>query len=95
MMPYIKKIDRASYDDIVDSLADKVKYNGEADAKQYCGDLNYIITTLLHKVLDDGVRTGYADYNELIGMLECCKLELYRRKVAPYEDEKIKENGDV
>jgi hypothetical protein len=31
----------------------------------------------------------------LIGMLECAKLELYRRSVANYEDEKILENGDV
>lgn len=31
----------------------------------------------------------------VLGMLECCKMELYRRHVAPYEDEKIIENGDV
>jgi hypothetical protein len=34
-------------------------------------------------------------YNDVIGALECCKLELYRRMVAPYENTKIKENGDV
>ena len=28
-------------------------------------------------------------------MLECAKLELYRRVAAPYEDEKIDQNGDV
>jgi hypothetical protein len=28
-------------------------------------------------------------------MLECCKLELYRKIAAPYEDIKIQENGDV
>ena len=31
----------------------------------------------------------------LIGVLECAKLELYRRVAAPYEDDKIDENGDV
>jgi len=30
-----------------------------------------------------------------MGALEGAKLELYRRKVAIYEEEKIKENGDV
>ena len=37
----------------------------------------------------------YAVYNELIGALECAKLELYRKRVAPYEEEKIAENGEV
>jgi len=30
-----------------------------------------------------------------VGVLECAKLELYRRIAAPYEDEKIVETGDV
>jgi hypothetical protein len=39
--------------------------------------------------------TNYALLNELIGVLECAKLELYRRVASPYEDEKIQSNGDV
>ena len=35
------------------------------------------------------------ELNAAIGVLECAKLELYRRVVAMYEDGKIKENGDV
>lgn len=31
----------------------------------------------------------------LIGMLVCVALELYRRRIAPYEDTKIAQNGDV
>ena len=38
---------------------------------------------------------SYADYNALIGVLESCKLEFYRRAVAAYEDEKSTVNGDV
>jgi hypothetical protein len=37
----------------------------------------------------------YDDYNSLIGTLECAKQELYRRKIAAYEDKKIEENGEV
>jgi hypothetical protein len=37
----------------------------------------------------------YANVNEMIGALECCKLELYRILIAPYEDVKIDENGGV
>lgn len=55
------------------------------------GELNYIITKLL--LATDPYN--YNDYNTLIGVLECCKLEFYRRAVAVYEDTKIKKNGDV
>lgn len=58
------------------------------------GDLNYAITSLVNDYLGDhGV--SYHTLNECIGVLECAKLELYRRIVAPYEDKKMKENGDV
>jgi len=40
-------------------------------------------------------KPSYSDYNALVGVLECAKLEFYRRAVAAYEDKKIKENGDV
>ena len=55
------------------------------------GNLNYLITHILDNVYD----LRYADINEAIGMLECCKLELYRRVAAPYEDQKKYENGDA
>lgn len=59
------------------------------------GELNYIITQLINTYLDDYENVGYTELNEVIGVLECAKLELYRRLVAPYEDQKIAENGDV
>ena len=37
----------------------------------------------------------YQTFNDVTGALENAKLEIYRRMVAPYEDEKIVENGDV
>jgi len=38
---------------------------------------------------------SFDTYSKCIAALECAKLELYRRMVAPYEDIKLKENGDV
>lgn len=75
-----------------------IKYGREALADGYAnptnaGELNFIITSTLLKYLGEGA--GYSDYNEVVGVLECAKLELYRRMVAPYEDTKIAENGDV
>lgn len=59
------------------------------------GELNYALT----RVVDDYlIRKGgirYAHLNEVVGAMECAKLELYRRLAAPYEDRKIVEAGDV
>ena len=57
------------------------------------GALNYLFTVLMKGILNNDKR--YATAEQLIGACECAKLELYRREIAPYEDEKIKENGDV
>lgn len=58
------------------------------------GQLNYVITTLCLKFLQPE-QASYADYNQIIGVLECVKQEFYRRACAPYEDKKKEENGDV
>ena len=58
------------------------------------GELNYLITLLIQDYLEYK-NESYQTYNDIIGALEGAKLELYRRKIAPYEDKKIKENGDV
>ncbi len=57
------------------------------------GELNYKITRSVLDYLP--VHPRYEDFNTVIGVLECAKQEFYRRMVAVYEDEKIKENGDV
>lgn len=63
------------------------------------GELNYAITMLVDAYLGrcsaEAGRLRYAHVNEAVGVLECAKLELYRRIAAPYEDEKIDESGDV
>lgn len=69
------------------------------EAPSNAGELNYAVTRLVDDYLAraagrDG-RVRYAHLNEVIGVLECAKLELYRRVAAPYEDEKIGESGDV
>lgn len=58
------------------------------------GELNYLITTL---IIDYHLRKGgnYQAINDVVGALEGAKFEFYRRVAAPYEDLKIKQNGDV
>lgn len=60
---------------------------------QNAGELNYLFTLLCKGYF---IRKGdYQAINDVLGALEACKLEFYRRVVVPYEDQKIKENGDV
>lgn len=60
------------------------------------GELNFEVTTLVsHYIKKQPLRATYASINEAIGVLECAKLELYRRVAVPYEDRKIEQNGDV
>lgn len=85
-MPYIKSGDRERLDTAIQNLADLIKRD------QRAGELNYIINKLMLELVGEA---KYADINELIGALECAKLEFYRRKAAPYEDKKAVENGDL
>lgn len=84
-MPYIDRKHRDTLDPHINDLSDDVRN---------MGDLNYIITRLCDNYLDEH-GTRYLHINDLIGVLECAKLELYRRVAAPYEDTKIVSNGDV
>jgi len=81
-MPYINQIRRQDADLVIDCIA------------QSSGELNYLFTCVLQKYLDEH-KISYRTINDVIGALEGAKLEFYRRVAIPYEQEKIKENGDV
>lgn len=88
-MPYIPKNKRYKLEWIASNLASELCSEGVT------GNLNYVLYktfVLLHKF---GLMNSYKDMSRFIAELECNKLEVYRRMIAPYEDEKIKENGDV
>ena len=59
------------------------------------GTLNFVITKAIQAYLSQKSQVRYADYNEVMGVLECCKFELYRLMIAPYEDTKIKQHGSA
>ena len=58
------------------------------------GQLNYCITKLCINFLKRST-ISYTALNEIIGVLECSKLEFYRKMLEKYEDEKERENGTV
>ena len=89
-MPYIEKQQRDELDIHIRRLL-----------VDHPGRLNYVISRLCiqHAHGPENLVTNdppnYEKWNEIIGVLECAKLEMYRRAVAPYEDTKAKLNGDV
>lgn len=78
-MPYIKQIQRK-----------ELGYRDPDNA----GELNFDITDVINRYIA-AKELSYQTINDIIGALECAKLELYRRVASPYEDAKMKENGDV
>lgn len=83
-MPYIPACDREPFEVVLEQLP----------VTETVGELNYVLTRVVHRHLQNHGRR-YAQINDVMGALECAKLELYRRIVAPYEDTKVVENGDV
>jgi hypothetical protein len=65
------------------------------EVPQSAGELNFVLTNACFQYLKQNDKMNYQLYNDVIGALDACKLEFYRRLVSSYEDEKIRENGDV
>jgi hypothetical protein len=79
-MPYIKQ-----------SRRDEIAEGGNPEDK---GELNYIISSiLLYYVQYHG--KSYQTISDAIGAAQDAAEEFRRRVLNPYEDEKIKENGDI
>jgi len=80
-MPYITRKKRINFD--FDYMRPLV-----------AGQLNFVLTKLCHDYIEvKGLN--YTTLNEVIGVLECCKLELNRQIIAKYENKKKKENGPI
>jgi len=92
-MPYVKKSQRENLDPAIDELVNRIVLTCEQDKCEPDGMLNYAMTRMLLKTMAKGAT--YIRLERAIGCLESCKQEFYRRVVAPYENRKVKENGDV
>ncbi len=81
-MPYISVEEREKLDGLEDYQAETA------------GELNYVITRLVDEYLVEKGIT-YETLNTVVGVLECAKLEFYRRLLVEYEDLKRSQNGEV
>lgn len=93
-MPYVRTPDR---DELEPILQEFERYLEGSTLLPGC--LNYLISSMVDltalEMQESGKKVGYTFYNEIIGVLECVKLELYRRATAPYEDQARENNGEV
>jgi len=89
-MPYIKQSERDNLDEEISDLADAIKLSSPLDGFE--GKLNYSVTKLMLLLYGE---PSYKKINNMIGVLECIKQEMYRRYAVTYEDQKIITNGDV
>lgn len=82
-MPYIPPLSRVPIDAALEQLPPLT-----------AGGLAYLITRAIHRHLKVA-GWNFAAFATVVGVVVCCVLELYRRTIAPYETEKLRENGDV
>lgn len=87
-MPYISQTDRERYQKPISEIVELLAFV-EWDE----GHINYVFSKIIQRSWLNQCR--YWRANKILGVLEAIKLEFYRRYVAPYEDTKIEENGDL
>lgn len=93
-MPYILPHLRPMLDPTAELTASVPAGYVPVKAAANAGELNFQITKLIDRFVKDK-GGNYDAYNSAMGVLECAKLEYYRRRVAVYESDKVATNGDV
>lgn len=95
---------------IVDALARNIDRICPPGCPSISGVLNYCLTRMMHElypvssyavfneimgIFASLIRRAEPSHFEALGMLSACQAEYYRKRVAPYEDRKEAENGEV
>jgi len=90
-MPYIDRKTREAIDPLLEDLFRFLPDLTERGTKN-SGCVVYVIYKMVKLVYGDG---NFEVKSNALKVLESAKLEYYRRVMAPYEDGKIREYGDV
>jgi hypothetical protein len=96
-MPYINEEERIELDTQIDNMIlairdNKTNLNNPHDFSNYLGRINYCFSRIIYGVMRD---VSYRNIAMVTGVLENIKQEYYRRVAEPYEDIKIRQNGDI
>ncbi len=90
-MPYIPQERRQELYPLISKVAGEIQAAVESGIGKRGGEVNFVICSLVDMLYD----RNYTELSAAISDVECAKLEIHRRLLAPYEDVKILENGDV
>ena len=90
-LPYINREQRKAIDGLIDNLANAAFKLGK-DETERAGILNYVVTRLTLRLIP---QDRYWKIALTAGVFSNITSEFYRRLAAPYEDRKMKEQGDV
>jgi len=88
-MPYIEQEIRKILQPTITNVINALRKLG---VDNRAGNLNYTICTILNALYPND---RYREFNDMMGLLDCIAKEMYRRRVAPYEDKAITKNGDI
>ncbi len=73
-MPYIREDKRGQIETELDQLI--IRFLETDEEGGTAGRLNYLISSIMGAILKNDERISYARINELIGVLDCAKMEL-------------------
>ena len=90
-MPYIAKKNRPPIDRHLDRLIEVLK-NSTDSGKRRNGEVVYAVYKILKYVYGQG---HFEEKSNALKVLDSAGKEYYHRIMAPYEDKKIVENGEV
>ena len=93
-MPYIKKNDRSRLDRDIHELSESI-ICAQSQVNDRHGLANYAITRVLLQSLRPECGWSYSSLSSARAVFLDALLEFDRRLMIPYENKKIKENGDV
>lgn len=94
-MPFIKQEKRDFYENTINELVGKLKYEGcdeEINTEIDPGDFSYVVYKMM-KLLSE--PEGYQNYSRLKADVRTAVEEFDRNQVVPYEEQKKRENGDI
>jgi hypothetical protein len=96
-MPYISEEERPDLDYAIEIMItairnNKTSLNNPHDIASHLGRINYTFSRIIGGLM---ASPSYNKIAMITGVLENIKQEFYRRICSVYEDQKIRQNGDI
>lgn len=94
-MPYINESARLELDSCIDNMVECLTHGNDVSNEEFIvllGEINYAFSRVISQTM---CEPSYSKIAMITGVLENIKQEFYRRVAEPYENIKIRSNGDI